>query len=60
MQRKGSRKLDIGDRIEEAYAALKVMVEEEGKPRPRTEAGDTGLIVRPEEMNVARKGPEEW
>ena len=45
---KGSRKLNIGARIEEAYAALKVMVEEEEKSRPRTEAGDMGLIDIPE------------
>ena len=35
------------------------MVEEEEKSRPRTEAGDTGLIGLPKEMNVAHAEIEE-
>ena len=35
------------------------MVKEEERSRPRTEAGDTGLIGVPEETNVAHKGVEE-
>ena len=40
--------------------ALKVMVEEEEKSRPRTEAGDTGLIGIPEETSVACNKAEDW
>ena len=39
--------------------ALKVMVEEEEKSRPRTEAGDTWLIGLPKETNVAHAEAEE-
>ena len=35
------------------------MVEEEERFRPRTEAGDTGLIGIPEETNVAYDTTEE-
>ena len=42
-----------------AYAALKAMVEEEEKSRPRTKAGDTGLIGLPKEMNVVHSEAEE-
>ena len=52
-------KLNIGARIEEAYVALKVIVEKGKKSRPRTEARDMGLIGRPEETNVVHKGVEE-
>ena len=59
-QWKAPRRIDIGAWIEEAYAALKVMVEEEEKSWPRTEARDTRLIDILEETNVAHKGAEEW
>ena len=40
-QKRESARLSFGARIEEAYAALKVMVEEDERCRPRTKAGNT-------------------
>ena len=42
------------------YAALKVMVEEEEKSRPRKETRGAGLIGILEETNVAYEEAEEW
>ena len=53
MRRKESTKLDIRARVEEAYTALKAMVEEEERSRSQTEANETELISLPEETDVA-------
>ena len=44
MQQKVSMKLDINALIEEAYEALKTMVEEEERFGPRTDSGNLDLI----------------
>ena len=58
-RRRESVRLSLEARTEEAYADLKVMVEEEEKSWLRTKAGDTGLIGIPEETNVAYDMAEE-
>ena len=52
-------KLDIRARIEEAYAALKAMVKEEERSRPRTEVRELELIGLTEETDVAHAEVEE-
>ena len=59
MRRKESTKLDIRARVEEAYTALKAMVEEEERSRPRTDSRNTELIGLPDGTNVAHAEPEE-
>ena len=44
-RKRESTRLSFRARIEEAYVALKVMVEEEERSRPRTDAEDTGFVV---------------
>ena len=60
MRRRESARLSFEARTEEAYAALKVIVKEEERYMPRTEAGDTGLIHILEETNVTYDMEKEW